>query len=106
MHNFAQFVNHLQHRLVDNNIGLRVQEQSGLLTNGFDHLRVAVTGIRHADSASEIEIFFAICSIDIAPFGPLRLNRENPRPDGGHVGEVLVIEFSHKISLANKKRIS
>ncbi len=80
---------------MDDDIGLGMQEQPSLLADGFHHLRVAVTRIRHTYPAGEIEVFSAIHGIDIAPFGAFRFNRKNPRPDGGHVGEILIVELSH-----------
>ena len=64
-HDLANFFDQLQHRLVDDDVRLRMQEQASLLADRFDHLRVAVTRIRHANSAGEIQQFLAIVGVDV-----------------------------------------
>src|SRR5512135_3241911 len=83
-----QFGNQLHHWLVNNDVGLRVDKQPGLLTNSLHHLGVTVTRIGYADPACEIEILFSIAGKEIAPFGAFSLNREDPRPNWRHVGKV------------------
>ncbi len=94
-----QLGDQLQHRLVDDDIGLGVQEQSGLFTDGFDNLRMAVAGIGHANAAGEVKIFLSVYSINGTSFRTFRLDRENPRPDGRHVRKIFIIEFTHGIHL-------
>ena len=54
-HDAAQLLDKLQHRLVDDDIGLGVQEKSCLLADRRDHLRMAVPGVGDADAAGEIQ---------------------------------------------------
>ena len=74
-------------------IRLRMQEKPSLFADGFDHFRVAVTGIGHADAAGEVQQFPSIIGVDVGAFGALGNKVEDARPGGGHVREVFLIEL-------------
>ncbi len=87
----AQLGDQLQHRLVDDDIRLRVQERSCLLPDGLHHLRVAVAGIGHANAAGKVEVLLSINCINVTAFTTFRLDGENTPPHGRHVWKIFVI---------------
>ena len=72
-----------------------MHDRAGLLADGRDDLRVAVTGIGHTDAAGEIKVLFSIRRVNGASLGALSNNGEYTRPNRGHVGEILIIKLSH-----------
>ena len=64
-YDLAKFFNELQHRLVDDNIRLSMQEQTCLFANRFHYLRMTVTSIRHTDAAGKVQQFFAAVCINV-----------------------------------------
>ena len=50
---------------MNNNIGLCMQKQPSLLTDGFHDLRMAVACVRDTNAAGEIEQLFAVICINI-----------------------------------------
>jgi hypothetical protein len=70
-----------------------VQEQARLFADGFHNLRVAMTCIRHTDSAGEVQKFFAIVGVDVSAFGTVGYKIKNATPSGSHVREVILIEL-------------
>ena len=90
--NLAQFLDQSQYGFMNDDVCLRVQEKSGLLTDRFNDFRVAVARIRHADSACEIKQFPAVIGVDVRAFGAVCNKVENAAPGGSHVGEVILVE--------------
>ncbi len=70
---------------MDHDVGLRMQEEAGLLANGLNHLRVAMAGVGYADSACEVEQAAPVCSEDIRTFRALRYDEAVAGPLGSLV---------------------
>ena len=62
---------------MEDDIDLPVNEQARLLTNGFDHPRVTMTGIGHPDAAGEIQVGAAILVVNVTSLGTLRDDGRN-----------------------------
>jgi len=78
---------------MDDDIRLSVQEQTSLLANSLHYFGVAVTGIRHSNSAGEIQQLFAIISVDVSTFSAVSDKIEDAAPGGSHVREIVLIEL-------------
>jgi hypothetical protein len=78
---------------MDNNICLRMDEVTSLLTDRFHDLGMTVTGIRHADAAGEVQELSAIICINIRTFCTISNEVEDSRQGRRHVMEVISIEL-------------
>ncbi len=67
-HNFDKPFRQTKQRFIHNDAGWPVQQAISRILNCLYDLGVAVSGVGHGDAGGEVQIFFAVKSVIIAPF--------------------------------------